>query len=134
MVEIDEYIKTLVDEFPSIMEVWLFGSRANLSYTKDSDWDLFVFANEYTLQKLNARPEYNNPKIDLLVVIDGDLFEEPWPIDRPKKDKLSNWDWKRLSETEAKYFGTKDPLNGGDWWRSGGSVLSGNRKAKRLWP
>lgn len=105
---------------PGISEIWLIGSRANATARADSDWDFIVFADSDTLHSLRSAPELARSDIDLLIVVDGDRFESPWPrSDNPGKYKrghLQNYtdpdgvehqslEWTRLSESEAEYIG-----------------------------
>src|SRR5215203_644398 len=94
---------------PEIESIWLIGSRANPTTEPPNDWDLLVFANPTVLERLQALPELEcEEKVDLLIVVDGDRFECPWPRDdrenaRPKCGKLYdtdseyNFGWDQLS-------------------------------------
>lgn len=113
--EASEYVSNLVAAYPSIQEVWLFGSRANGSATPCSDWDYMVFANEATLAKLRGDSRFHCSGIDLMVVTDGNQFVSPLTeYARSKSGSLSDkdggWHWARLSPTKAMYRATKDSL------------------------
>jgi len=60
---------------------------------------------------MQSDPDVHATEIDLMVVIDGDRFEQPWVDDGYKTAKfgfLSNgWRWNPVSETEATYFSTR---------------------------
>jgi predicted nucleotidyltransferase len=129
---INEYIQCLVTKVPGIDEIWLFGSQVNPSDKEPSDWDLFVFANNQVLNSLKKDISLRRSRIDLLIVINGDNFMEPWPEkqDLPKQGKLSDWGWKKISPTEAEYIGTKEPADGTGWRHS----IKSRQKAIRLWP
>jgi predicted nucleotidyltransferase len=102
------YVKELIVSHPTIAEVWLIGSRAEGSARPTSDWDYLVIADQRTLESLSAKPEFNDPKVDLVVVYDGDNFRKPWlDGDRDKYGSLSGWDWNQTSESEAHYRATK---------------------------
>jgi hypothetical protein len=103
---INDFIVGLTRVFVGIREIWLIGSRANGTERADSDWDLLAFADEVTYEGLSKLPEFQNPKIDLLIVRDDDEFREPWG-NEPKRGHLSEWAWTRRSETEAEYRGAK---------------------------
>jgi hypothetical protein len=65
-----------------------------------------------------AAPVFNDPRVDLLVVYDGDNFRKPWPDgDREKHGSLSGWDWKQTSCGEAVYRATK-PRDDDDFYAS----------------
>lgn len=107
-----EYVKGLVVSHPAIAEVWLIGSRADGSAQPNSDWDYLIIADQGTLESLSAKPEFNDTKVDLLVVYDGDNFRKPWlDGDREKHGSLSGWDWNQTSESEAHYRATKPRSN-----------------------
>jgi hypothetical protein len=108
------YISNLVGAYPSIHEVWLFGSRANGSAGLGSDWDYMVFANESTLERLRSDVRFHDAGIDLMIVTDGDQFAAAWSEgSRVKRGRLGEvgggWHWVRLSRTTAMYRATKRP-------------------------
>ncbi len=113
-VEAAEYILELVMAYPSIREVWLFGSRANGSARPESDWDYMAFADEATLTALRSDSRFHRAGIDLKIVIDGTQFSAPWPgPSRSDNGSLAKVDgglhWERLSPTQATYRATKPP-------------------------
>jgi predicted nucleotidyltransferase len=95
------------------MEVWLIGSRANETYKASSDWDFLVFGNKMLLNEISKIPIIKG--VDVLVVIDGNEFERPWCLSdgTSKSGSLISWDWKKLSDSEATYKGTKWPADRG---------------------
>lgn len=118
--DMDQYIKDLLDLAPSVREVWLIGSRANGGGTEKSDWDFLLFADESALAALRRTPRLRRGNVDVLIVVDGDRFEAPWPrIDKPgsyKRGNLKNyedadgievqtWEWEHLGSGQAKYTG-----------------------------
>jgi hypothetical protein len=113
--DIVEYIHGLTREFPSITSVWLIGSRANACFKDSSDWDLLAFADEKTFEQIKKADNFKCTTIDLLIVYNGNNFEEPWPDignNVAKSGSLKDWKWLQLSEHEATYKGTKDLPNG----------------------
>jgi hypothetical protein len=116
MTEISGYISSLTRDHPGITELWLFGSRANNTARPDSDWDLLAFANPRTLDELGANTHYQQPDVDLLVVLDGDEFREPWG-DNPKRGWLTEWEWTRISATEASYTSPSREATASEWNR-----------------
>ena len=106
--KISQYIDTLTDQYLGIKSIWLIGSRANDSYRDDSDWDLFAFADQHIFDKLKGSRPYTRDKIDLLVVFDGEHFEEPWPDEKGAKEgTLTTWEWNEISPKEARYKSVK---------------------------
>jgi len=107
-----EYISELVAAYPSILEVWLFGSRANGSAKPESDWDYMAFAEDKTLAALRGDSRFHCAGIDLMIVIDGDNFAAPWTEDsRSKGGRLAKvdggWHWTKRTATRATYQASK---------------------------
>jgi len=130
--EIVPYVKQLMSAFPGIQSIWLIGSRANENYRIDSDWDLLAFSDGRTFSKMKQDRSLRNPDVDLLVVYNGNDFEEPWPVTtearpNPKGGSLQSWKWHKQSETKATYRATKD-------LEDGKFDIIENRKAIRIWP
>lgn len=109
--DIKNYIDQLISEHASIQSIWLFGSRINGTSRPDSDWDFLIFGTQETLDKLRQHPELKQPNIDLLIVYNGDDFEEPWPDlaekNKPKSGSLIEWRWTKINDYIAHYEGTK---------------------------
>lgn len=121
------YIRLLVESYAEIREIWLFGSRASGNATSLSDWDLLVFADASTLEKMRGDLRIQKSAYDLFVVHDEDNFVQPWG-ENPKSGSLKEWKWDKTSSTEAQYKATKptrDPEKIAD-------VSVG--KAHKLWP
>lgn len=126
--KIEDFIFRITGTYEAIEEVWLIGSRANGTARPDSDWDLLVFADEPTFQRMRKNRRLRRAEIDCLVVRDGNEFREPWGR-RPKHGDLSGWGWTTISQSEAEYDATK--------WvedEDGGRTISKRCKAIRIWP
>lgn len=119
-----DYLRNFIERISRAgHEVWLMGSRANGTARTDSDWDILIFGDMELLDAL--RKEEPLEETDILVVHDGDAFQSPWNKTGEgvlKSGSLSGWEWKRKSETEATYSGTKWP---NDW----GSIKKSTRIA-----
>ena len=128
MLKIDDFVSEITQAHSGIREIWLLGSRAKGQARPDSDWNLFVFADEETLRQLGGNVRFKRADVQLLVVRDGDEFREPWG-DNPKHGYLSEWEWVKTSDREAQYFGTK-------WCQEekGGQTVIELCTAIRLWP
>ena len=128
MLNIDDFLSRITATHPGIREIWLFGSRANGQARPNSNWNLFVFAGQDTLQRLGESSRFRRADIQLLVVKDGDEFREPWG-DKPKQGYLSEWEWLKISDREAEYCGIK-------WAQEekGGQTSMELCRAIRLWP
>ena len=72
------YIKQLVAAYPTIREVWLYGSRANGTERVDSDWDYLAYADKSTLDRLALDVRFDREDVDLMIVVDGNRFLKPW--------------------------------------------------------
>ena len=103
------YIERLSARYPRIAEIWLLGSRCTgFLVSENSDWDLLAFADVGTLDTMRLDQGVREPGMDLLVVTDGNCFEQPWIEEGyrvPKRAYLSAWGWKRYSECRAGYSG-----------------------------
>jgi len=132
--EAGRYVEEAVAAYPSIREVWLFGSRANGTARPDSDWDYLAFADWPTLGALRSDARFNREGVDLLIVVDGVRYEKPWPDRRGIKygtlaDDIGGLRWKQLTPTTATYTATKQV--GASWWEM--AVLP-NQTARRVYP
>jgi predicted nucleotidyltransferase len=126
-----------------IASVWLLGSRANGIARPDSDWDFLVFAEAEAFAALQSDESFRLPNIDLLVTVDRDAFQSPWPrLDgRPPKSgrlkpgidridridglelKIDDWGWRETSDRTAVYKGKRRC-----------SVYTDDRNAFRVFP
>ena len=100
------YTEQLTSAHPTIQSVWLLGSRANGTERPDSDWDLLVFGTREILDALKHNQQFHPQIVDLLVVYNGNDFEQPWG-EKQKLGSLTEWCWKESSENEATYRATK---------------------------
>ena len=125
---IDEIILRLTRTYEGVREIWLIGSRANGTERPDSDWDLLIFADEPTFQRIRRNRCLNQLHLDLPIVQGGDEFRKPWGK-RPKHGFLSKWQWHLLSEREAQYRATR-------WLEDEKECRLDARQsgAQRLWP
>jgi predicted nucleotidyltransferase len=110
----EEYVDRLVRAYPSIREVWLFGSRANDRARADSDWDYMVFADNGAalLHDLHPDTQFNHPQVDLFIVVAPDVSMNPWSEEANDSSMMFLDDkelhWRAVSETEAQY---SEPIN-----------------------
>ena len=130
------YIKQLVAAYPTIREVWLYGSRANGTERIDSDWDYLAYADKSTLDRLALDVRFDREDVDLMIVVDGNRFLKPWLCaGGPRKEGtlleevgLGGLEWTRESKTVASYTATKE-----DQRRPGGTEVL-RRRAHRVYP
>lgn len=138
MQDIEDYIIALTTKYPSIMSIWLYGSRANNRFHDRSDWDLFVFADKNVLISLKSDLSFYNDKIDLCIVYNGDDWEKPYPevVDGDetiKRSSLTEFEWKFTSNREATYkekkYGDID-----NWFKSTSNYRENLAKSIKIWP
>ena len=108
---ISSFIKKLVNNYLEITEIWWMGSRANnLNIRQDSDWDFLVFTKESPISKTqvnkNLEEQSKELTIDLLVESESGVFKSVWGPSKTLRLK-EDLKWKTISETKAKYYGTK---------------------------
>jgi hypothetical protein len=86
---------------------------------------LLAFADMPTLKQLRAYDSLHSSDVELLVVIDGDLFASAWGACK-LSGSLARWAWRRVSSTEAFYDESR-------WADDDGGVIRLRRKAFLLW-
>ncbi len=114
--EISGYAARLVAYCLDIRCIWLL------------EHGLLVFADERTLERLRKADELRRTDIDVLVVTDGDRFENVWG---PCKlsGSLARWAWQQVSPEEAYYDESRWADAGGQT----GRVVRVRRRARFLW-
>ena len=128
---VEKYLKSLIKSYPAISEIWLFGSRANDRAHEGSDWDLMIFANSETLERMKIKGPLppKDEKVSILIVYDGNNFISPWPREKDghvESGSLGEWDWGNLTDTQAWYDGTRG--------RPNGTVETQSERAIKLYP
>src|SRR3989338_2401762 len=104
--EIHCYVLTLVDKYPTVREVWLFGSQANGTATLDSDWDLLIFSESDIFKLLKKDLTIQNEKVDLLVTF-GQVAEAKKPWGEEKSLNLDDLKWTITGNGKATYRSSK---------------------------
>lgn len=75
------YCKNLTTNYPSIKELWLFGSRARGTATPISDYDIIARRGaDVFLDLIDAEHMIANRKIDLFVELTSGLYVQPWRV------------------------------------------------------
>jgi predicted nucleotidyltransferase len=103
--ETKAYVRKLISGVPGIHQVWLIGSRANGVAREDSDWDLVVFLDPASIERIESDTSLHADRVDLLVVASDGTFRRPWGSSR--SGSLSTWEWTCITPTQARYVGTK---------------------------
>jgi len=109
-----------------IRAVWSVGHADDLAVERLCE--LLVFADGPTLQRLRKSARPHRAAIDVLVVVDGDQFENAWG-ERRVSGSLARWAWRQVSPEVAYYDESKWAERGGD----GNSVVRVRRKAILIW-
>jgi hypothetical protein len=89
---------------------------------------VLVFADQRTLEHLRKCEDLRRADIDVLVVTDGDRFENVWGP-RKLSGSLGRWAWQQVSKDEAYY----DESCWADRHGGAGRVVRVRRKARLLW-
>jgi predicted nucleotidyltransferase len=120
-----ELLAVIRDACPEISSIWLLGSRADGRARDSSEWDFLAFGSRTTVETLRGLSALHAPDVDILVVTDGERFENAWGT-RLRTGSLSQWEWTALEDeayyTEAKRTGSE----------RNGSVVRTRGKALRV--
>ena len=90
--------------------------------------ELLVFADRPTLASLRKTPGMHRGDVDVLVVVDGDRFENAWG-ERCISGSLARWAWRQVSREVAYYDESKWAGRDG----ADGTVVRVRRKAILIW-
>ena len=93
-----------------------------------ASYQLIVFADKPTLLSLRRRGELHRADVELLVVFDGDRFENAWGPQR-LAGSLSRWSWRQVSDELAYFDESKWSLSEPDT----GTVVRVRREAVLIW-
>lgn len=110
-----------------IRAVWSIDHEVDDTSTPADRFKLLVFADAATCARLQRSAPDDSAVAQLLVVIDGDLFESAWP--RSGSGSLARWAWRQTAAGEAFYDEAR--------WAPGAhdsrGVVRVRRKALLLW-
>jgi hypothetical protein len=109
-----------------ISAVWSVG-HADAS-VEQRPCELLVFADLTTLERLRKSGSLHCTDVDVLVVVDGDRFENAWGEHRVS-GSLARWAWRQVSPELAYYDESKWAERGGE----AGNVVRVRRKAVLVW-
>jgi len=90
--------------------------------------ELLAFADAATLERLRRSTDLHNADVELLVVIDGDRFENAWGP-RKLSGSLARWAWRQVSAELAYY----DESRWAEPHREAGGVVRVRRTAVLVW-
>jgi hypothetical protein len=119
--EIAPFIARVLQCCLDVRQVWLV-SQAGVAPPR---WELLVFGSSETLKRLRRADNLHRSDIEVLVVTDGEHFENAWGP-RQLSGSLARWGWRAASAGEAYYDEAK-------WAGEEGAVVRVRRKAALLW-
>ena len=110
-----------------IKSVWSIGHEPEHSCPPPGGYALLAFADKATLERLRRTEHLHQAQFRLLVVVDGDLFENAWGPEK-LSGSLARWAWRQTSPQEAYY-------DESHWARgpAAGDIVRVRRKALLLW-
>jgi hypothetical protein len=111
-----------------IREVWSIDQCVDASQPVAARHELLAFADTATLSRLRKSEHLHRADVELLVVIDGDLFESAWGP-RKLSGSLARWAWRQVSPHEAYY----DESRWSQAESDAGGVVRVRRKALLVW-
>jgi hypothetical protein len=126
--EVSAFVSRILECCLEIRSVWWIGQDESADPSLSaSKWDLLAFADAATLQRLRKATDLHRPDIDVLVVTDGDSFENAWGQCR-LSGSLVRWAWREAPPGAAYYNESRWAEGGND-----GRVVRVRRKALLLW-
>jgi hypothetical protein len=123
--ELSAFLSRVLVRCLDIRAVW--SSEAAGSPLAAGSHQLIVFADRQTLLSLRKSGELHRADVELLVVFDGDRFENAWGPQR-LSGSLSRWAWRQVSDELAYFDESRWAQRGGD-----GSVVRVRRQAVLIW-
>ena len=125
--ELSAFLSHLLVRCIDIREVWSVGAAELVPAAVRPGYELLVFADQRTLQSLRRSSQLHRADVELLVVFDGDQFENAWGS-RRVSGSLARWAWRPVSDELAYYDESK-----WDHGADGGTVVRVRRKAILIW-
>ncbi|HEY1289434.1 MAG TPA: hypothetical protein VGF58_13990 [Burkholderiales bacterium] len=126
--EMSAFISNVLLRGLEIRAVWSVGHADDDADAAPARSELLVFADRPTLQRLRESARPRRADIDLLVVVDGDQFENAWG-ERRVSGSLARWAWRQVSPELAYYDESKWAEREGE----SGAVVRVRRKAILVW-
>jgi hypothetical protein len=121
--EIAAFIARVLQCCLDVRQVWLVSQDEAAAAAPR--WELLVFGSSETLKRLRRADNLHRSDIDVLVVTDGEHFENAWGP-RQLSGSLARWGWRAASAGEAYYDEAK-------WAGEEGAVVRVRRRAALLW-
>jgi hypothetical protein len=125
--ELSDFVSSVLARCLDIRAIWSVGHADLALATADSARELLVFADRLTLQRLRRSDYLHHAGVELLVVFDGNQFENAWGR-RRVSGSLARWAWRPITDELAYYDESKWADHGGD-----GGIVRVRRKAVLIW-
>src|SRR5688572_1745677 len=100
--EVEQFIPRLLQCCLDVRYVWLIGEDELAVRDALPRWELLAFADAPTLQRLRKTDALHREDIDVMVVTDGDVFENAWGR-RRLSGSLVRWGWRQGAGADAYY-------------------------------
>jgi len=125
-----EFLHRLLRQCLDIRAIWSVGHGAGLAGEEvpARRVELLVFADSATLEQLRKFDDLHCDEVELLVVVDGDGFENAWG-DQRLSGSLSRWAWRQVSADHAFY----DESRWDSESSASGGVVRVRREAHLIW-
>jgi hypothetical protein len=126
--ELTVFLSRLLARCLDIRAVWSVGHADRALESPDSVRELLVFADGPTLQRLRASNTLHRADVEILVVVDGNQFENAWGA-RRLSGSLARWAWRQVTDELAYYDESKWAHHEAE----DGAVVRVRRKAVLIW-
>jgi hypothetical protein len=126
--DLSAFVSSVLSRCLDIRALWCIRQGEHAAAQAPLEHELLAFADPLTLQRLRQFDDLHRSDVDLLVVIDGDRFENAWGP-RKLSGSLARWAWRQVSAELAYY----DESTWGDRIGAPGSVVRVRRKATLVW-
>lgn len=123
-----DFMCRLLRDAIDIEAVWSVGHDADPDVQHADNSELLIFADPATLAHLRKCDSLRDGDVSLLVVTDGDSFENAWGA-QPSSGSLARWAWREGTPGQAYYDESRWALPPDE----AGSVVRVRRKAFLLW-
>ena len=124
--ELAPFLSDVLQRCIDMRAVWSIGHSEE--DREPSCRELLAFADRATLELLRKSDSLHRPDVELLVVLDGDRFENAWGRQR-LSGSLARWAWRPVSPELAYY----DESRWAGQAVNTGNVVRVRRKAFLLW-
>ena len=123
-----DFIRRLLRDGMDIEAVWSVGHSADVATHQGLKSELLIFADRPTLERLRKCDRLHQDDVSLMVVVDGDSFENAWGAHRAS-GSLARWAWREVSDGQAYYDEARWAAPPDD----AGNVVRVRRTAFLLW-